>query len=430
MTTATTEPVNWTTLQKVAFRFFTLLFLLYIFFNPNGVLPYTDNLFNYYIQPFHSLIPWLAKHVLHMPKPISIFTNGSGDTTYDYLIILFITVLSAIGTLIWSITGRNTKNYNKLFYWLTVVVRYYVAITMVTYGSVKIIKLQFPSPGFSRLVEPLGNMSPMGLAWNYMGYSTGFNYFTGIAEFGCGVLLFFRKTTTLGAILGLVVTGNIMAINYCFDVPVKLLATTLVMMCVFILIRDAKRLINFFFLNKDALPSNLSPHRFKTKWKNIVLTTIKYILVIYVVIGDLISAEQTGKTYGDNGKKPPLYGLYQVDTFVKNKDTLPPLTTDTTRWSKFMTSFEGNARIKMMNDSMKNYSIKVDTVKHTITANTYADTVHKFQLKYALQKPDIMTLTGVWKKDSVNIRLHKLDPKTFLLLNRGFHWVNETPFNR
>jgi len=430
MTTVTTEPVNWTPLQKAAFRFFMLLFLLYIFFNPNGVLPYTDNLFEYYIKPFHSLIPWLAKHALHMAKPITIFTNGSGDTTYDYLIILFITVLSAIGALIWSITGRNTKNYNKLLYWLTVVVRYYVAITMITYGSVKIIKLQFPFPGFGRLVEPLGNMSPMGLAWNYMGYSTGFNYFTGIAEFSCGVLLFFRKTTTLGAILGLVVTGNIMAINYCFDVPVKLLATALVVMCMFILIRDARRLINFFFLNKDALPSNLSPHRFKTKWKNIVLTVVKYALVIYVVFGDMISAVQAGATYGDHAKKPPLYGLYQVDTFVKNKDTLPPLTTDTTRWSKFMTSYEGSAATKMMNDSMKYYSLKVDTVKHTITANTYADTVHKFHLKYAFQKPDIMTLSGTWKKDSVYIRLHKLDPKNFLLLKRGFHWVNEFPFNR
>jgi len=29
----------------------------------------------------------------------------------------------------------------------------------------------------------------MGLAWNFMGYSTGYNYFTGIAELSCGLLL-------------------------------------------------------------------------------------------------------------------------------------------------------------------------------------------------------------------------------------------------
>jgi len=31
---------------------------------------------------------------------------------------------------------------------------------------------------------------------------------------------------------------------------------------------------------------------------------------------------------GSKAPKPPLYGLYDVNTFVINKDTLKPLTTD------------------------------------------------------------------------------------------------------
>ena len=431
MTVVTTEPLSWTPVQKIAFRFFFIFFLLYIFFNPNGVLPFSDTLFNLYIGPFHIIIPWLAKHVLHMAKPITIFTNGSGDTTYDYLIVLFMTVLAAIGTIMWSVTGRNTKNYNKLFYWLTVIVRYYIGITMIEYGSVKVIKLQFPSPSLSKLIEPMGNMSPMGLAWNYIGYSVGFNYFAGIAELSCGLLLFFRKTTTLGAILGVVVAGNIMAINYCFDVPVKLLSTFMVIMCLFILIRDNRRLINFFFKNKEALPSNISPHRFKTKWKNITLTAIKYLLVVYVVLGDLVSAVQGGEQYGDNAKKPPLYGLYNVESFVRDKDTLPPLTTDTSRWRKLVVSgYPGYAQVIYMNDSSKYLSFKPDTIKHKIVINTFADTIHKFTFTYALQKPGIMALNGKWKQDSLHIRLRSFDPKNFFLLKRGFHWVNEYPLNR
>ncbi len=430
MTTATAEPLNWSPAQKIAFRFFALLFVLYIFFNPNGVLPYTDTLSEYYLVPFHWLVPWIGKHVLHLPKPITVFTNGSGDTTYDYVTLLLLAFFAALGAAIWSATGRNTKNYNKLFYWLTVVIRYYAAITMVSYGAFKVIKLQFPSPSLGRLQEPLGDMTPMGLAWTYLGYSTGFNYFAGIAELAAGILLFFRKTTTLGAILLLVVAGNIMAINYCFDVPVKLLATTLVAMSIFILARDTQRLINFFFRNQDARPSNLTPHRFNARWKNITLTVAKYVLIIYTIAGTFFGAIQSAAQYGEGAKKPPLYGIYKVESFVLNKDTLPPLTTDTTRWAKMTVSYPDGAQIKLMNDTTKYYAFKPDTKKHIITAYTYADTLHKYKLTYTLQKPDVLLLSGKWKKDSVSIKLRKLDPNKFRLTSRGFHWVNEYPLNR
>ncbi|MCR8558301.1 DoxX family protein [Mucilaginibacter sp. BJC16-A38] len=430
MTTTAAEPAYWSSIQKIAFRFFTLFFVLYIFFNPNGVIPFTDGLFNFYIQPFHTFIPWLAKHVLHLGKAITIFTNGSGDTTYDYLIILFLTTVSSAGAIIWSITGRKTRNYNKLLYWLTVVIRYYVAITMVSYGCAKIIKLQFPSPSFGKLTEPVGNMSPMGLAWTYMGYSTGFNYFTGFAELIAGLLLFFRKTTALGAIIGLVVAGNIMAINYCFDVPVKLLSTFLVLMCLFLMIRDTTRLINFFFRNREALPSNLSPHRFKARWKNITLCVIKFILIAFTIWSNFANCVSLAKQYGDNGKKPPLYGLYKVESFAINNNILPPLTTDTTRWNKFWISYPGGFTIKLMNDSTKYYPAKTDTIKHQIVVNLPTDTVRVYTLNYSFEKPDIMILKGNWKQDSVLIRLHKMDPKNFPLLKRGFHWVNEFPYNK
>ena len=39
-------------------------------------------------------------------------------------------------------------------------------------------------------------------------------------------------------------------------------------------------------------------------------------------------------------------------------------------------------------------------------------------------------LSGKLAQDTVNIRLRRIDPKTFLLLNRGYHWINERPLNR
>src|SRR3954453_2682650 len=100
---------EWSFIRKVSFRFFFFFFILYIFFNPNGFLPYSDDAYNFYIQPFHRLVPWIGRYILHLSYDITVFTNGSGDTTYDYVIILFIIVLSFIGCIIWSVLDRERR---------------------------------------------------------------------------------------------------------------------------------------------------------------------------------------------------------------------------------------------------------------------------------------------------------------------------------
>jgi hypothetical protein len=301
---------------------------------------------------------------------------------------------------------------------------------MLSYGFYKVIKLQFPFPSLGVLMEPYGNSSPMGLAWNFMGYSTGYNYFTGIAELSCGLLLFFRKTSAWGAVATLIVAGNIMAINYCFDVPVKLLSTTLVIMALFLILKDAKRFSNFFILNRPAAPADLTPHRFTKRWKNITLGVVKYALIAYTLIFDLYGAVKAEKEYGPKAPKSPLYGLYDIKTFIVNKDTLKPLTTDTVRWNRMAIDFPGYSFIKFMNDSTNYFAFKVDTVKRKIVMNSFKDTVHKYLFTYAQPKKDSLVIKGTYKKDSVKIMFHRSDATKFLLVRRGFHWINEYPYNR
>jgi len=307
----------WGFVKKLSFRFCFLVFVLYVFFNPNGFIPYIDYAYGYYIKPFQQFVPWVGKHILRLSYDINTFTNGSGDTTYDYVIILLIFFTATVGSLLWTAIDTRRKSYNTLYYWLTVVVRYYAAFTMLNYGFYKVFKLQFPNPSLNRLLEPYGKSSPMGLAWTYMGYSKGFNYFTGFGEVITGLLLLFRRTTLLGAILGLVVAGNIMAINYCFDVPVKLLSTTLVIMSLFLLLQERKRLVDFFITNRQAAPASRHIPKFKKKWLNISMVALKVLLIGYVLFNDVKDASDALKQYGDEAPKPALYGIYNVETFVK-----------------------------------------------------------------------------------------------------------------
>ena len=425
-----TETPEWSLSNKLLFRFFFSYFLLFIIFNPNGVVPYIDDLFNWYIQPFHHFIPWLGSHVLHLSKPITVFTNGSGDTTFDNVVLLLTAFLAVLGTAIWSILDRKRPSYQKLFYWLLVILRYYVAITMFSYGFFKVIKLQFPFLSLNSLIEPYGDSSPMGLAWRFMGYSTGYNYFTGFAELSCGFLLLFRRTSALGAVMTLIVSANIMAINYCFDVPVKLLSTTLVIMSLFLIFKEFGRYKNFFLLNKNAEAADIIPHRFQKKWKNIILCVLKYALIFYTIFFDLKYALEAEKEYGSKAPKPPLYGIYEAKTFIVNQDTLAPLITDTTRWRKLVTGYAGYASVKLMNDSTRSFAFKVDTQKRTIIMNSFTDTVNKYVFTYSKPKKDSLLIKGTYKKNTIEVGLHREDESKFLLVKRGFHWINEYPFNR
>lgn len=421
----------WPLAQKLAFRFFFISFIIYILLNPNGAVPLLNVTYQVYIQPMAHLMTWCAAHIFQLPERLNTSGSGSGDTTYDYLLLFFCAVVSLVGAAIWSVINRGACNYDRLYYWLLVIVRFYLGFTMISYGAVKVIKLQFPYPSPSRLLERYGDSSPMGLAWTFMGYSKGYNYFTGFAELSCGLLLLFRKTTTLGALIAFIVSANIMAINYCFDVPVKILSTIMVVMSLFILGKDFHRFINFFFLNKPTAPANFTAKRFKKKWKNIGLISIKYLLVFYMAASTIDNCIQGNKNYGDNAAKPALYGLYNVETFVRNRDTIASLTTDDTRWRRLIINRYDNAEIIFNNDSARYYNFKQDTLAKQITLYAYNDAGKKsYTLSYNRLKPDVLIIKGRLFSDSVQITMHKYDDSKFLLMRRGFHWVNEQPFNR
>ncbi len=430
------SPAQWTITQKLFFRFFFAFFLLYIFFNPNAGVPKADWLFEKYIEPFHRLIPWIGRHILHLSKEITVFTNGSGDTTYDYLILLFLFFIAVLACLVWSIVDRKRASYNVLFYWLTTIVRYYLAITMLTYGYAKVFKLQFPFPGLHRLLEPYGDSSPMGVAWTFMGYSQGYNYFTGFAEVISGLLLFFRRTTAIGALLAFIVSANIMAMNYCFDIPVKLLSSAMVLMSLFLLGNNIRKLFGLFFRGRNITLSTARPPLIRKKALRISLMVVKALLVIYVVAFYAFGSFDSMRKYGDNAPRPPLYGIYSTKLFLLNKDTLAALQTDTLRWKQLV--IDGGADypygyMKMMNDSLKGYAVKIDTTLHLLAISDYSDSAKNWNLHYRNPAKDSLVLWGsrLWgqQADSVLIALTLYPLNNFRLSSRGFHWINEYPYN-
>jgi hypothetical protein len=420
----------WSATRKVAFRFAFAYFVVYLLPFPLDALPSTSTeSAGWTDAPWHVLVPWVGAHILHLATPITIFEAGSGDTTYNYVQLLCFVAISLITTVAWSLLDARRPNYAKLSKWLRVYVRFALATTMIAYGSMKVIKAQFPSPDLYTLAEQYGQSSPMGLLWNFMGFSLPYNIFTGCAEMGAGLLLAFRRTTTLGALLAVSVLANIVMLNFSYDVPVKLYSLHLLAMAIFILLPEARKLIDLFVFNR-ARSLNPEVPLFTRPRLDFAARMLGAVFVAASAVLWLSSSVEGRKTYGDTAPKPPLYGLYEVATFVRNGDTIPPLLTDTFRWRRVVVVYPGSLSIRSMSDSGRGFAAEVDTVKGVLTLTPRQDSTTHFVLSYVRPDSAHLTVHGTWAADTLHVEMVRRDEGDFLLMNRGFHWINETPYNR
>jgi hypothetical protein len=59
-----------------------------------------------------------------------------------------------------------------------------------------------------------------------------------------------------------------------------------------------------------------------------------------------------------------------------------------------------------------------------------ADKTWKASFHYDRPAPDQLVLNGSMDGHQVQMKLKLLDRDKFTLVNRGFHWINEYPFQR
>ena len=429
MTITNSIPVKWSIGKKLVFCCFFLFTILYTFPFPIGNIPGLNITGLWYSQLWNVLVPWIGEHILSVPYPITVQPNGSGDTTYNYVQLFSFLSLALIGGLIWTIIDRRRDAYPKLLKGLTVFIRYYLGYYMLAYGFAKVIKTQFPFPGLESLITPFGESSPMGLAWKFMGYSEAYNMFTGMGEVVGGLLLFFRRTTLLGSLVLLAVMSNVVMINFSYDVPVKLFSSVLLLFILFIFALDLKRFLHFFLFNKPIEAKNYTAYFKEAKW-NIAKNIGKGLLLAYFLFSNISSGLSRQKQYGDKRTLPPLYGIYEVETFVKNQDSIPPLTTDVSRWKRLIISRPEHATIQYMDEHRARYNFYPDTSKQEILTYSPRDTTQKSTLVYQWANDSTLLVDGVFRRDTLSVRLTLKKKEDFLLVNRGFHWINEYPFSR
>lgn len=407
-----TQPLpHWHPFTRILFRIWGTYFLLYFVTGRITLL-------------WAPLVTLLGS-ALQIEDYISAKQSGSGDGLFYYLQLLAILLVSVITGIIWSIIDRKRKSYNNALYYTWGIIRYIVGTYMLIYGLGKLSLSQFPAPFLHRLVQPYGTSSPMGLAWTFMGASQGFNYFTGGAEALGGLLLFFRPTAKVGALLSATVLSVIVAMNFCYDIPVKILSSHLLLGSLFILAPHIKRLALFLFSQKAIPASSFHIPHLNDTGLRIAKTAVKTIVLLIIAVF-LAKWLKPGKLH-EMQKDVPLYGLYHVENVIVNHDTLCMQATDTERWRYLILEFKERAIATHYNDSMSGYKFRVDTLRKGITM-TDSKKFNKYF--HYTQEGDYLIFERRLDDDTTHIVMRRKDEKDFLLTNRGFHWVNEYPYNR
>jgi hypothetical protein len=80
----------------------------------------------------------------------------------------------------------------------------------------------------------------------------------------------------------------------------------------------------------------------------------------------------------------------------------------------------------MMDDSARTYASVYGPADNTVILTA----AEKGVFTYSRPDAEHVTMTGTLGGVPLVVNLRRKDPSEFLLVNRGFHWINELPFNR
>ncbi|ANO06089.1 DoxX family protein [Mycobacteroides immunogenum] len=433
---------GWGTATLIAFRLGTCYFGVFGLVVAIGLIPVIlkgariDGPWSVIRGIFHAVrspIAWIGEHLLGLSVQS---TQVGSDSAFQWTALLCIAFLAVIGAAIWTAWDRR-RRYDRLQAWVWVILRLVLAAAMFYFGMAKVIPTQMPFV-LNRLVEPYGNFSPTGVLWAQVGISPAYQMVLGLAEVFGGLLLLLPRTAAAGALVCAVDLTQVFLLNMTYDIRLKTVSSQLLLLSLFLLAPYARRLLTAFFTDR-AVPAARSAQLFTSPRAN------RIALVAQVCVGAALLVAFSAQGWQQFTKPTPnLYGIWQVETFSAEGYSRDPLLTDKIRWRRvifdrpFHVSAPVMVTVQRMDDSFEVYGGTIDPRKHFIDLShrielgTYQETPIRIRLTYWWPgQPDQMIVDGDdYAGHKIHLRVTRMDPTSFPLVERGFNWVQETPYIR
>jgi len=362
--------------------------------------------------PLGWLTNFLGKNILQIEGFHEIKMTGSGDTTFDYVGLLSAFILSFIGFFTAYFLKIKQSIAEKTYSYTEVYMRYLLGIMLISYGFAKLTESgQFPEPGFGRLDQTYGASSPMGLVWTFMGASRAYTIFAGFFEIIPGLLLLFRKTKLIGALMAITVMLNIVLLNFCYDIPVKLFSSLLLIIAIIIAYPNIKNIACFLMGDVTAKLKKSNEIILPKKWMKISSRVLQIILIAAMPIVNI------AETYMyPLGEETNLSGLYTNES---------ESTSNSIKWDKLIIDEKFEYASIETGEEKEGFSLKIENENH-ITLTSYKDSTNVLKLEHSTLRKNVVNI----KLGNLSGDFSKKTKNDYLLLNRGFHWINEQAFNR
>jgi uncharacterized membrane protein YphA (DoxX/SURF4 family) len=425
---------SWSWPMRVLFRcslpYMVLTSLLWVFEFADKLTSLMARLF---LASWRPMVLWMAVHVFGWHDAIAL--NFVRDTRYLYALLSCFLVFSIVAGIVWSVLDRKRVEYGSLHDWLRAMLRYGLVYLLLHYGMDKVFLLQFPAPSFARLTERVGDYSPSSLMWTFIGSSAAYTVFGGLAEILGAVLLLFRRTTTLGALIAFAVMFNVTVMDFSYDVAVKLLCLHILLMAVYLVLPDVGRLLQFFVFNRATRPVEVAAYSTDRR-KRLATMALKIVVVVYLFGSLTIRDWHTYKLSGagaPGAPRPPLYGLYEVEEFRVDGVVHPPLVTDAERWRYVMIENAGKLSVRRMDESLTEYGMAYDAGSHEMhlaMSGPVPESGGVTIFKVTELGQGLLQIEGNWGNVPMSLKLKAIDRNSFTLVSRGFHWISETSFIR
>jgi len=418
----------------LGFRFVFVYLLIYNLPVAVSWIPATGWLIFRYQDLWAAAVPWVGRLVLGLARPISAVPNGSGDRSFDYVQVLCMAVLAALTALAWTALDRRPRHARVLAEGLRLYLRYTLALILLTRGIGMLTGVRFPFPGIDRLQERLGDSSPLALFSTFMGYSPLYAGFVGAGEAIGGLLLLFRRTVTLGALLALALASHAAAFAFSYDVPEKLLSLHLLAMAGWLLAPDARRLVDGLLLDRPTRPPDLAAP-FAGRWTRPGRLGFKTLLAGYALVAIIAITRHDLDRRLERMRipRPPIYGVWDVDELSRNGRVVP-WSGDLARWRRLIVSSPGEVAVRLASGARQSFATAYSQRSVTLSSSDGSGSAGKLapsaSLSWSQPDPDHLVLRGTMSGEALTVKLRRVDESRALLVTRGLHLIDDVPINQ
>lgn len=359
---------------------------------------------------------WVARILFHMTAQTPMaYAGDNGDVGEEFGRLLLAVAIGVVGAAAWTWADRRRPAARWVDGALRLLLRYSIALGLASYAVAKIFQQQFPPLDAISLESRIGDLSPMRLLWNFMQYSRPYSLFGGVMELTVVLLLCFRRTATLGALLCLGVMGNVALLNLAYGVQVKLYSTMLVVSAAVLVLYDAPRLLAVLVRNRPAAPATLDfppVDRLPVPLRR----SVKVALVGSVLVSSVVAMMPA------RGAQPAalagLDGGWVVTSFARDGRALDS-TGDPARWRRFIAA-GGGVAIRLENDTL---------VRCRRTAPSDAGTLafacarsRQGELHWT-RDGEVLRLEGTFDGAHVSASARHLERSDYPLLRSGFRLI-------